>query len=96
MGGAAVVGAVTGLPHGVSVVLAGFAKAAITIPGRLKAVVYTDVLQTIIPLFCGFGCLIHSALSDASRIGWVAPVGSSRVFFVLSAWRPSAAGTCLV
>jgi|SRR5665213_88384 len=62
MGGAAVVGAVTGLPHGVSVVLAGFAKAIISIPGGLKAVVYTDVLQTII-LFCGFGCLTHSALS---------------------------------
>ena len=67
MGGAAVVGAVTGLPHGVSVVLAGFAKAIITIPGGLKAVVYTDVLQTII-LFCGFGCLIHSALSAAGGI----------------------------
>ena len=43
------------------VVLAGFAKALISIPGGLKAVVYTDVLQTII-LFCGFGFLIYSAL----------------------------------
>jgi SSS family solute:Na+ symporter len=67
LGGAAVVGAVTGLPHGVSVVLAGFAKAIISIPGGLKAVVYTDVLQTII-LFCGFGCLIHMALNDAGGL----------------------------
>jgi SSS family solute:Na+ symporter len=62
MGGAAVLGAVTGLPYKVCVVLAGFAKAVITIPGGLKAVVYTDVLQTLI-LFGGFGFLIHSALS---------------------------------
>lgn len=67
MGGAAVLGAVTGLPHGVCTVVAGFAKAAISIPGGLKAVVYTDVLQTLI-LFCGFGCLMHSALSDAGGL----------------------------
>jgi SSS family solute:Na+ symporter len=67
MGGAAVVGAVTGLPHGVCIVLAGFAKAIITIPGGLKAVVYTDVLQTII-LFCGFGFLIHSALHESGGL----------------------------
>ena len=66
MGGAAVVGAVTGLSHGVCIVLAGFAKAVITIPGGLKAVVYTDVLQTVI-LFCGFGCLIYSALHKIGR-----------------------------
>lgn len=62
MGGAAVLGAVTGLPYKVCIVLAGFAKAVISIPGGLKAVVYTDVLQTVI-LFCGFGFLMHSALS---------------------------------
>jgi SSS family solute:Na+ symporter len=67
MGGAAVLGVVTGLPHGVSIVIAGFAKAVITIPGGLKAVVYTDVLQTLI-LFCGFGCLIISALNDAGGL----------------------------
>ncbi len=67
MGGAAVVGAVTGLSHGVCIVLAGFAKAVITIPGGLKAVVYTDVLQTVI-LFCGFGCLIYSALHNAGGL----------------------------
>jgi SSS family solute:Na+ symporter len=67
MGGAAVLGVVTGLPHGVSIVIAGFAKAVITIPGGLKAVVYTDVLQTLI-LFCGFGCLIYAALNDCGGL----------------------------
>jgi SSS family solute:Na+ symporter len=61
MGGAAVLGAVTGLHPKMCVVVAGLAKAVISIPGGLKAVVYTDVLQTII-LFCGFGFLIRSAL----------------------------------
>src|SRR5215475_2214403 len=60
MGGAAVVQAVTGLSHGTCIVLAGLAKAVISIPGGLKAVVYTDVLQTII-LFLGFGFLMRSA-----------------------------------
>ncbi len=67
LGGAAVVGAVTGLPHGVCIVLAGFAKALISIPGGLKAVVYTDVIQTLI-LFGGFGCLIHSVLHAAGGL----------------------------
>jgi SSS family solute:Na+ symporter len=67
MGGAAVLGAVTGLPPKLCVVIAGFAKAIISIPGGLKAVVYTDVLQTII-LFCGFGFLIHSALHDVGGL----------------------------
>lgn len=61
MGGAAVLGAVTGLPYRICVVLAGFAKAIISIPGGLKAVVYTDVLQTTI-LFGGFVFLLRSAL----------------------------------
>ncbi len=63
MGGAAVLGAVTGLDPKVCVVITGFAKAIISIPGGLKAVVYTDVLQTLI-LFLGFGFLIHSALGQ--------------------------------
>jgi solute:Na+ symporter, SSS family len=67
MGGAAVVGAVTGLPRDICIVLAGFAKAVITIPGGLKAVVYTDVIQTII-LFCGFSFLIHSALDQSGGL----------------------------
>lgn len=67
MGGAAVLGAVTGLPPKVCVVITGFAKAIITIPGGLKAVVYTDVIQTVI-LFSGFGCLITSALHDVGGL----------------------------
>src|SRR5258705_3876337 len=67
LGGAAVVQAVTGLPHGVCVALAGFAKAIISIPGGLKAVVYTDVLQTVI-LFCGFSFLTYSALNNAGGL----------------------------
>jgi solute:Na+ symporter, SSS family len=64
MGGAAVLGAVTPLGPKECVLIAGAIKAVITIPGGLKAVVYTDVLQTII-LFCGFGCLTYAALHAA-------------------------------
>jgi SSS family solute:Na+ symporter len=67
MGGAAVVWQVTGLSLKTCVVLAGFAKAAISIPGGLKAVVYTDVLQTVI-LFCGFGFLMYSVLGDVGGL----------------------------
>ncbi|MHB8336269.1 MAG: sodium:solute symporter family protein [Ignavibacteriaceae bacterium] len=67
MGGAAVLGAVTGLDPKICVVITGFAKAIISIPGGLKAVVYTDVLQTII-LFIGFGFLIHTALNQAGGL----------------------------
>jgi SSS family solute:Na+ symporter len=67
LGGAAVVQAVTGLPHGTCVALAGVAKAIISIPGGLKAVVYTDVLQTVI-LFCGFSFLIYSALNNSGGL----------------------------
>ena len=67
MGGAAVVGVVTGLPRTWCIVLAGIAKAVISIPGGLKAVVYTDVLQTVI-LFFGFGFLIHSALHESGGL----------------------------
>lgn len=66
-GGAAVVGVVTGLPTNTCIMVAGFAKALISIPGGLKAVVYTDVLQTII-LFFGFGFLIHSALHESGGL----------------------------
>lgn len=66
-GGAALLGAVTGLDPKLCVVLAGAAKAAISIPGGIKAVVYTDVLQTII-LFFGFGFLVHSALHEAGGL----------------------------
>lgn len=67
MGGAAVLVAVTGLPHNICTVLSGFIKAMISIPGGLKSVVYTDVLQTII-LFCGFGFLTYSALASSGGL----------------------------
>jgi SSS family solute:Na+ symporter len=67
MGGAAVVGVVTGLPPKACIAVAGFAKALISIPGGLKAVVYTDVIQTVI-LFFGFGFLIHSALHESGGL----------------------------
>lgn len=67
MGGAAVLGAVTGLPHVTCTLIAGFAKAIISIPGGMKAVVYTDVLQTLI-LFAGFGFLIHSSLGASGGL----------------------------
>src|SRR5215831_14597659 len=67
MGGATVLWAVTGLSPKLCVALAGFAKAAISIPGGLKAVVYTDVLQTVI-LFCGFGFLMYSTLGDVGGL----------------------------
>lgn len=67
MGGAAVLGAVTGMPRGTCTIIAGFAKAIISIPGGLKAVVYTDVLQTLI-LFSGFGVLLYVALGDVGGL----------------------------
>lgn len=67
MGGAAVLGAVTGMDPRMCVVIVGFAKAIISIPGGLKAVVYTDVLQTLI-LFLGFGFLVNSALNEVGGL----------------------------
>src|SRR4029079_17102750 len=67
MGGAAVLGAVTGLNPKICVLIAGFAKAAISIPGGLKAVVYTDVIQTVI-LFFGFSFLVRSALVQSGGL----------------------------
>jgi SSS family solute:Na+ symporter len=67
MGGATVLWAVTGLSPKLCIVLAGFAKAAISIPGGLKAVVYTDVLQTVI-LFFGFGFLMYSVLGEVGGL----------------------------
>jgi len=72
MGGAAVLVAVTGLPHNICTVLSGFIKAMISIPGGLKSVVYTDVLQTII-LFCGFGFLTYSAMASSGGLAGLRP-----------------------
>lgn len=62
MGGAAVLGAVTGLPREMCMVISGAITALISIPGGLKTVVYTDFLQAGI-LLVGFGLLFYSALS---------------------------------
>jgi SSS family solute:Na+ symporter len=68
LGGGAVLGAVTSLPHHTCILIAGFTKAIISIPGGMKAVVYTDVLQTVI-LFSGFGFLLYTALGDVGGLG---------------------------
>lgn len=84
LGGAAVLGAVTGLPPKLCVALAGFAKAIITIPGGMKAVVYTDVLQTVI-LFLGFGFLVHSALHESGGLAGLRQATPPEYFSFLGA-----------
>lgn len=61
IGGAAVLGVVTSLPHGWCVLATTLVTAIIAIPGGLKSVVYTDFLQAII-LLTGFTFLAGSAL----------------------------------
>lgn len=82
MGGAAVLGAVTGLPPKACVLAAGLAKAAISIPGGMKAVVYTDVLQTVI-LFTGFGFLTHSAWHQTGGVAGLRPTAPPEYFSFL-------------
>jgi len=82
IGGAAVLGAVMGWPPKLCIVLAGFAKALITIPGGLKAVVYTDVLQTVI-LFTGFAFLIHLTLHDVGGLAGLRQVSPPEYFSFL-------------
>jgi SSS family solute:Na+ symporter len=67
MGGAAVLGVVTGLPREVCTVLSGLITALISIPGGLKTVVYTDFLQAGILLF-GFGLLMQRALTESQGL----------------------------
>jgi SSS family solute:Na+ symporter len=67
MGVGSVLGAVTGLRPQLCVVFAGLIMAAISIPGGLKTVVYTDVLNATI-LLCGFGALTYSSLSHAGGL----------------------------
>lgn len=71
MGGAAVLGVVTGLPREVCTVLAGLITALISIPGGLKTVVYTDFLQAGI-LVCGFGLLMREALVNSQGLAGLA------------------------
>lgn len=82
MGGAAILGAVTGLDPKICIVLTGFAKAIISIPGGLKAVVYTDVIQTLI-LFFGFGFLLHSVLTECGGIAGLRSVTPHEYFSFL-------------
>lgn len=63
MGGAAVLGVVTGMSREMCMVIAGLITALISIPGGLKTVVYTDFIQAAI-LLTGFGVLFHLALSQ--------------------------------
>jgi len=64
MGGGAVLATVTGLRPDVCMLLSGLITAAISIPGGLLTVVYTDFVQATI-LLAGFGCLAYSALVHA-------------------------------
>lgn len=82
IGGSAVLGAVTGLPPKLCIVVAGFAKAIITIPGGMKAVVYTDVVQTVI-LFIGFGGLVEAALRDTGGLDGLRQVSPPEYFSFL-------------
>jgi len=83
LGGAAVVGAVIpDLSRTECILAAGIAKAVISIPGGIKAVVYTDVLQTAI-LFCGFGFLIHSALHESGGMSGLRASAPPEYFSVL-------------
>jgi SSS family solute:Na+ symporter len=67
MGGAAVLGVVTGLPREVCMAISGAITAVISIPGGLKTVVYTDCFQAII-LLCGFACLTQMALVQSGGV----------------------------
>lgn len=67
MGGGAVLSVVTGWDPKVCVMLAGTITAAISIPGGLKTVIYTDFLQATI-LLCGFGLLSYVALNDVGGL----------------------------
>jgi len=67
MGGAAVLGVVTGLRPELSILAAGIITACISIPGGLKTVAYTDTLQAII-LLIGLGCLTYSALDHSGGL----------------------------
>lgn len=67
MGGAAVLSVVTGFSPAVCTVMSGLITAAISLPGGLKSVVYTDFLQAAI-LLGGFGLLGYIALSGSGGL----------------------------
>lgn len=67
IGGASVLSAVTTMPHGLCVVVAGCITASIAIPGGFKSVVYTDFLQALI-LLAGFLVVTQSALEHSGGL----------------------------
>jgi SSS family solute:Na+ symporter len=67
IGGASVLAAVTTMPHGLCVIIAGCITASIAIPGGFKSVVYTDFLQAII-LLAGFAVVTRSALQNSGGL----------------------------
>lgn len=71
MGGAAVLGVVTGLSRELCLVIAGVVTALISIPGGLKTVIYTDFVQAAI-LLGGFGLLFCSALTQSGGYAAIA------------------------
>ena len=75
-------GVVTGLPPKLCVALAGFAKAIISIPGGLKAVVYTDVLQTVI-LFAALVFSDSFLVAQIRRTRWTARGDAAGLFSFL-------------
>lgn len=64
MGGAAMLGVVTDFSPAMCTLLSGLITAAISLPGGLKSVVYTDFLQAAI-LLGGFGILGFNALEKS-------------------------------
>lgn len=100
MGGAAVLGVVTGLPREVCMMLSGAITALISIPGGLKTVVYTDCLQAFI-LLGGFACLAQMVLSQPDGLaGLTAAMPPAYTSFLgvesIGAWKIISLGVALV
>jgi len=68
LGGAALLGAATGLPRQACLLLAGLITAGYSIPGGVKAVVYINFLQMIMVL-AGFSLLVCTALANSGGLG---------------------------
>lgn len=70
MGGAAMLGVVTEMSPMMCAVASGLITAAISLPGGLKSVVYTDFLQAAI-LLGGFGLLAYVALDKSGGMAGI-------------------------
>ncbi|MSU49513.1 MAG: sodium:solute symporter family protein [Opitutus sp.] len=100
MGGAAVLGVVTGLPREFSLLLSGAITAVISIPDGLKTVVYTDCLQAFI-LIGGFAVLAQMILGQPGGLaGLTAAVPPAYTSFLgvesIGAWKIVSLGVALV